>query len=168
MTGRRKLLVVLHVLTSVSGVGAALSVLLLLVGAASTEDTAGQDTALWLAERGEYYVGIPLLTLALLVGILAALYSPWGLLRHTWVLKKLVLTLANLALPVFVIGPRISRVADEPLAAWLVFGGIGAQLLLFVLATGLSIYKPKGRVGAGKLPGSLSRSRAESPVLSPN
>jgi hypothetical protein len=154
----RKLLVVLHVLTSVSGVGTALAVLLVLVGGVSTTDPAGQDAALRLAEQGQYYLGIPLLSVAVVVGTLSALYSPWGLFRHSWVLKKLVLTLVNLAVPIFVVGPRITRVADEPLAAWLVFGGIGAQLLLFVLATVLSVYKPKGLVTLGNRPAAaLSR-----------
>ncbi len=152
MTRRRKLLIVLHVLTSVSGIGVVLAVSVVLLGAMSTEDIAAREAALLLAEQGQYSIGIPLLMLALLVGVLSAVYSPWGLFRHTWVLKKLVLTVVNLALPLFVSGPRITRVADDPLAAWLVFGGLLAQLLLFVLATGLSVYKPKGRVGSGEHP----------------
>ncbi|WP_020667134.1 hypothetical protein [Amycolatopsis nigrescens] len=160
MTSKRKLLVVLHVLTSVSGVGAVLAELLVLAGAVSQTDPAGQDAALRFAEQVVYSVGIPLLTVGVVVGVLSALTSPWGLFKHTWVLKKLLLTLVNLAVPVLVVGPRVTEVADGSLAAWLVFGGLGVQLLLFVLATVLSVYKPKGRVGAGNRPATRDRAPA--------
>nr|WP_042191467.1 hypothetical protein [Kibdelosporangium sp. MJ126-NF4]CEL20101.1 Flavodoxin reductases (ferredoxin-NADPH reductases) family 1; Vanillate O-demethylase oxidoreductase [Kibdelosporangium sp. MJ126-NF4]CTQ97325.1 Flavodoxin reductases (ferredoxin-NADPH reductases) family 1; Vanillate O-demethylase oxidoreductase (EC 1.14.13.-) [Kibdelosporangium sp. MJ126-NF4] len=142
---RRRLLVVVHVLTSVSGIGATLAVVLVLTLGLSTPDTEGQSSFLALASDILYVLSIPLLVTAVLVGVLSALYSPWGLFKHTWVLKKLVLTVVNLALAAVLIGPRIPETADMP-TAWLVFGGLVAQLVLYLLATGLSVFKPKGLV----------------------
>ncbi|GLY69657.1 hypothetical protein [Amycolatopsis taiwanensis] len=159
MTRRRRLLVVLHVLTSVSGVGTLLAVLLVVAYGLSIEDAVGQDPLLRLAGDIQQFLGIPLLSAAVVIGTLSALYSPWGLLRHTWVLKKLALTLVNLGLAVFLIGPRVSQVAGEPLSAWLVVGGLIVQLFLYLLATGLSVFKPKGLLRAGP---SSSRIPAES------
>ncbi|ALG08688.1 hypothetical protein [Kibdelosporangium phytohabitans] len=143
---RRRLLVVVHVLTSVSGIGATLAVVLVLALGLSTPDAEGRDALLGIADDIQHLLGIPLLSTAVLIGVLSAIYSPWGLFKHTWVLKKLVLTLVNLAMAIFLTGPRILETADLP-TAWLVFGALVAQLVLYLLATGLSVFKPKGLVG---------------------
>ncbi|HEX4705198.1 MAG TPA: hypothetical protein VH352_23925 [Pseudonocardiaceae bacterium] len=140
MTGRRKLLVTLHVLTAASNLGA---VVVILVLAAFAHDAS-------LTRLCVYTVDIPLLLVGLVIGVTSALMSPWGLFRHGWVVKKLLLTMVNVVVATGVVGPWIGT------AGWVSSGGLVAQVALFVLPTVLSVYKPKGRLAPsrpGNMPG---------------
>jgi membrane protein implicated in regulation of membrane protease activity len=80
-------------------------------------------------------------------GVTSALASPWGLFKHGWVVKKLLLTLANTVILLAVAGPGTA--AGAP--GWLLPLGLAVQLALFVLTTALSVYKPKGRIGVQRM-----------------
>ena len=127
MTGRRRLLLTLHVSSSASNVGATVLTLTLLVGAAP----AGLGTLC------VYGVLVPLLVAGLLTGVVSALTSPWGLFRHGWVVKKLLLTLAAIAVGLVVVGPGTS---------WVRSAGLAVVLALLLLTTTLSVFKPRKEV----------------------
>jgi len=122
----------LHVLGAASNLGATLLTLVLLVS----------DVDHTVPRLAVYAVGLPLVLVALVTGVVSALASPWGLFRHGWVVKKLVLTLANTVVLLAVVGPG-TAVGAVP---WLAPLGLAVQLALFVLTTVLSVYKPKGRI----------------------
>ncbi len=95
----RKAVLTAHVTTSVGWLGAVAAYLAL-----DLVTVAGQDVT---SVRGAYiamdlivrYAIIPLALSAVLIGRINALGTPWGLVRHYWVLAKLVLTvLATLIL----------------------------------------------------------------------
>src|ERR687895_1295383 len=89
----RKAVLTAHVTTSVGWLGAVAAYLAL-----DLVTVAGQDVT---SVRGAYiamdlivrYAIVPLALAAVLIGIINALGTPWGLFRHYWVLVKLILTL---------------------------------------------------------------------------
>jgi hypothetical protein len=97
---------------------------------------------------------VPLCFASLLTGIVQALGTPWGLLRHYWVVVKLVLT----ALATFILLAHtrpIRYLADaaavtDPTAAGLgdlqrqLVGDAGFALVVLLTTTALSVYKPQG------------------------
>ncbi|HEX4722682.1 MAG TPA: hypothetical protein VH333_09225 [Pseudonocardiaceae bacterium] len=141
----RRLLQALHVLGAASNLGATLLTVVLLVSGVDSTAT----------RLCVYVVGLPLVLLALVTGVTSALASPWGLFRHGWVVKKLVLTLVNAAVLLAVVGPGTAAGA----ARWATPLGLSVQLVLFVLTTVLSVYKPKGRIGGRRVTSPVTRRR---------
>ncbi|ONI87905.1 hypothetical protein ALI144C_08190 [Actinosynnema sp. ALI-1.44] len=138
MNSRRKALVASHVLGSTLSLGVTVVMLALLLFAMSSDD----EALLRVDDLLLRVVAIPALVVALATGVLVALTSPWGLLRHTWVVKKLGLLLVTLGFALFLLMPWLA--AGE---RWLVLAGLVLQLVKLTLITVLSIYKPKGRFG---------------------
>jgi hypothetical protein len=132
MTGRRRLLLTLHVSSSASNLGATVLTLALLVGAGVGAAPASLGTLC------VYGVLVPLLVAGLLTGVVSALTSPWGLFRHGWVVKKLLLTLAAIVVGLAVVGPGMSGPSS-----WLRFAGLAVVLALLLLTTTLSVFKPR-------------------------
>jgi membrane protein implicated in regulation of membrane protease activity len=102
---------------------------------------------------------IPLGYLALITGVLLSVGTTWGLLKHWWIVTKLVLTIAVLAFAGFftsgwVLG-AVARTAENPMAD---LGVLGVQLavnfaafnVVFWTTTIISIYKPWGPTPRGK------------------
>ena len=90
---------------------------------------------------------------------------PWGLFRHYWVVTKLVLTVLATVVLLFQLRP-IHSVAVAAAAGRMAGNDVGALqiqlvvhatggLLVLLLATVLSLYKPRGvtRYGARRLNG---------------
>lgn len=147
----RKLLLTLHVVTSVGFIGAVAAFLALAI--------VGLDgaAAIYLAlPIVTWWVIVPLAAAALLVGMVSSVATPWGLLRHYWVAVKLVLTL--IALVVLLLQTRtIDRLAMMAQAGQIgpaslegqsamVLHGSGGLAVLLVMAL-LSVFKPRGVTG---------------------
>ena len=100
-----------------------------------------------------WFVILPLSLATLATGMIQALGTAWGLLRHHWVVSKLVLTSAATTILLLKLGP-ISLAANTDLpglrTSILVHAAGGLVVLLAVLA--LAIYKPAGRVGERPVP----------------
>ena len=127
----RRLLLTLHIASSVGLLGAVAAFLLLAAGVASEEPG-------WAS---------------LLIGTLQSLVTPWGLIRHYWVVIKLGLT--ALALVVLLLQTETIRLLSDLPAATLASPAwaparssmvlhAGGGLLVLLLATVLSVYKPRG------------------------
>lgn len=85
----RKAVVVLHVVTSVALLGEMWGLVVLNLTATLTSDTELAHSAYRLMERLIFGGGVPLSLTGLATGVVLALSSPWGLLRHYWVFLKL-------------------------------------------------------------------------------
>jgi len=162
----RKLLLSTHVIVSLGWFGAAVAVLALAIaglmaatgGGAMYEATA----VVWRA------VIIPLSVAALVTGIVQALATQWGLVRHYWVLAKLAITVGAVLLLLAHTGsllPALARAAADGSAIVVhgnahAHGGIpprvhlvvaaGGTLVLLLIATALSVYKPWGKTKIGR------------------
>jgi hypothetical protein len=114
---------------------------------------------------------IPFGLAALMTGIVQALGTKWGLFRHYWVLAKLIITVATVLLLLLhtnTLLPALARAAIDgspivlegqthghggvPPRVHLVIAA-GGTLLLLLITTALSIYKPWGQIRRGQLRG---------------
>jgi uncharacterized membrane protein len=145
----RKAVLTAHVATSVGWLGAVLAYLALDVTAVTSTDPDRVRAAYAAMEITATAVLVPLALATVLIGIVNALGTSWGLFRHYWVLVKLLLTLVATA--VLVLETRTIRALAETagtaadpgaLPGTLAHSVGGLVVLLLVLV--LSIYKPKG------------------------
>ncbi|GAA3453182.1 hypothetical protein [Dactylosporangium matsuzakiense] len=145
----RKLVVTAHVGLSVGWLGLATAMTVLAATALVTSDASLRPPVYRMMHVFDLVVVVPSVVLALLTGVVLALCTPWGLVRHWWVLTKFVLSLAIPAVAGFQhlwISALIERAAEAP-------GELGVRLLVCFVAydvtlwtaTALSVFKPGGR-----------------------
>ncbi|MGH3925280.1 MAG: DUF2269 domain-containing protein [Pseudonocardiaceae bacterium] len=100
---------------------------------------------------------VPLALASVLIGVVNALGTPWGLFRHYWVLMKLLLTL--FATTVLLLETQtisyLAEVAASGADPRELPGSLGHSiggLVVLLITTILSVYKPRGltRYGWGK------------------
>ena len=97
--GVRKLALTVHITTSVGWFGAVVGFLALAVAGLISQDAQVVRGAYLAMDLITWFVIVPFCLASLLTGIVQSLGTPWGLLRHYWVLAKLILTvLATLIL----------------------------------------------------------------------
>lgn len=152
--GALKALLTTHLIFSLGWIGAALAYLALAITASSSGDP-GSVRGAWSAmELTGWVVIVPLALGSLATGLAVSLLSPWGLLRHYWVLISLVLTglsaaITTLHMPDVSSMTEMTRTADDD--ELLRLGGDAfhpaAGLVVLVVITVLNVYKPRGRTG---------------------
>src|SRR4051812_40307454 len=143
----RKLLLTVHIGSSVGLLGTDATVLLLAVSGARGRDPGAVYPAAQLIGS---LVLVPVALLSLTTGVLLGLLTPWGLFRHWWVTVKLALTTAGAVLSLVVLTPALRGLADAPGGSLgqrleLVRNSGAASVVLLVTLV-LSVYKPSGRV----------------------
>lgn len=145
----RKAVLTVHVATSVGWLGAVLSYLALDVTATTGRDVATVRAAYTGMELLALYVIVPLALTTVLVGVVNALGTPWGLLRHYWVVAKLLLTLVAATVLLVETG-TISGLADAAAESadprelpGTLLHSIGGTVVLLT-TTILSVVKPRG------------------------
>ncbi|WP_105401161.1 hypothetical protein [Neorhizobium sp. T7_12] len=156
----RKAALVLHVATSVGSIGSVATFLALAGTGLVTSETELFLGVYPSMDLITLVVIVPLLGSALLLGIIQALFTPWRLLDHWWVLAKLVISIAILAVLLAQL-PGIARLADASVArlpfppelgriqlSVVVHSAAGLIVLLIPLL--LSIYKPWGLTAFGR------------------
>ena len=149
----RKLGLTVHVAVSVGWIGLVIAYLGLVLAGLGRADPQVVRSAWWALDQ---LIGVLALfsVAALVSGVVQALVSPWGLLRHYWVVVKLVLTgLATLVLlltlPVVQRGARLAADgAPLELHGQVLHPAAGLVVLLVILV--LSVYKPRGLTPAGQ------------------
>ena len=150
---RRSLLTV-HVVTSVGWLGAVAAFLALAVTGLTGRDTATVRGAHVGAEILTDVVIVPLALASLVTGVLQSLGTPWGLLRHWWVVAKLALTVVSTALlllhtqPIGHLGAAAATPAgvSDGLAGMQIqlVADAAAALLVLLGATVPAVVKPRG------------------------
>ena len=147
----RKAILTVHVVTAVGWLGVDLVLLTFGVAGLTGADPDLVYPAQSLIGRVLF---VPLSVLVWLVGVVNAALTPWGLLKHWWVLVKLLLTTLMLGLVVFLLYPGLVQAGELAGALsrpdrinMVVAPSVSTSLLIF--ATVLSTYKPWGRVRAG-------------------
>ncbi|GIE36272.1 hypothetical protein Ait01nite_093170 [Actinoplanes italicus] len=156
--GLRRAGLVLHIAASVGWLGA-VAASLAMAGLAVTADDPRMANAVYLLlDPLGWYVLVPFGIASLVTGVTQSLITVWGLVRHYWVVIKLVLT--ALAVAVLLLytstlgalaaaataaahgGPPVTATASPLVHA------AGAAILLLV-ALALSVYKPRGLTPIG-------------------
>jgi hypothetical protein len=160
MTTRgRKFALTAHVTSSVGWFGAVAGFLALAIAGAASQDARIVPAAYLAMDLTYWYVIVPLGIASLLTGLVSSLGTDWGLFRHYWVLVKLLLTIP-LTILLLVHTQPVSYMAREGVQRILSgddLGGLriqlaayaGAALLVLLVATALSVYRPRGMTGYG-------------------
>jgi hypothetical protein len=147
----RKLLLLCHVVSSVGWFGAAAAFAGLVFAVLRAADAQDARAAVLSIEPIMRFAIEPLALASLLTGLIQSLASHWGLVRHYWVVYKLVLTL--LATAILLVNTRTiaALVQAARTAEGGDVGGLKRQLvhaslgmLVLLLTTVLGAYKPKG------------------------
>jgi hypothetical protein len=157
----RKLALTAHITSSVGWLGAVAGSLGLAVAGLVSEDVETVRSVYLTLELMTWSVLVPLAFASLLTGLVQALGTSWGLFRHYWVLVKLAMNLvAAFVLLLYV--QTLSDLAD--VAAKTPASGVdtdvlrepspvlhaSAALVLLLVATTLSVYKPRGMTRYGR------------------
>ena len=145
----RKVVLTAHIATSVGWLGAVMAYLVLDVTAATSQDFQTLRAAYLAMELTVRYVIVPLAVATVFIGIINALGTPWGLLRHYWVLIKLLLTIAATSVllieaqTVGALAKQATSAADPRDLPGTLPHSVGGFLVLLT-TTVLSVLKPRG------------------------
>lgn len=144
-----RLVLTMHIITSVGWLGAVMAYLALDVVASASEDIAAVRAAYFGMDLSIRFVIAPLAIASVLIGTVNALTCWWGLLGHYWLLVKLLLTIFATAIlllevqNVTYMAEIASTSADPRTLPGSLPHSIGGLLILVMVAV-LSVYKPKG------------------------
>ncbi len=154
----RKPLLIVHVFSSVGWAGAVVGFLALAVVGLASPDIALVRAVDLAAEAITRFAIVPLALASLLSGIVQSLGTPWGLLRHYWVLYRLALNIIAVVIVLLYSQTLDSfkALAAQPGASLAELRAptfvLHATLALLVLlvATVLAVYKPRGMTRYGQ------------------
>lgn len=170
----RKLALTAHVTASVGWLGAVAAFLALAVAGltgGSPETVRGAYLAMDLVG---WFVIVPFGVASLVTGVVQSSGTVWGLVRHYWVIAKLLITVLATVLLLVHMQP-VGHLADAAARAVLAGGELegmrvqlvadaAAALLVLLTAVALSVFKPRGVTRQGRRwqreQGSLSRQSA--------
>jgi uncharacterized membrane protein len=145
----RRAVLTAHVVTSVGWLGAVLAYLALDVTASTSADVEVVRAAYVAMELTAVYAIVPLALASVVIGVVNALGTSWGLFQHYWVVLKLLLTLVATA--VLLAETQTIRSLAETAGSGVDPRGLPSTLphsvgglIVLLLITVLSIYKPKG------------------------
>ncbi|MGX7671202.1 DUF2269 domain-containing protein [Plantactinospora sp. DSM 117369] len=152
----RRFALTAHVTFSVGWLGAVLVFVVLAAVGLANQDTQLVRAAYLAMEPVTWYALVPLSIASLVTGIVQASGTSWGLTRHYWVLFKLILNIlatAVLLMYTQTVG-HIAQAATDPALPGNDLRALGtspllhgtAALLLLLVATILSVYKPRGAI----------------------
>ena len=153
----RKLALTLHVIASLGWIGAVLSFLVLAIAGMASPDIQLARASYLATDLTYRWAIIPLGLVSLITGLVSSLSTDWGLIRHYWVLVKLLMTVpATILMLVHAGAVRYAAGVAATLSSADLAGlrirlvaYAGAALLVLLAATALSTYKPSGRTRYG-------------------
>jgi uncharacterized membrane protein len=153
----RRFALTVHVAASVGWIGAVLVFLALAVVGLSSADAAAVRGVYLVMDPAARLVLAPLAFASLLTGIVQSLGTGWGLVRHYWVLFKLLITAAATAVLLLYLETfaAMAEAAAAPGADLALVRNPSpvihavAALLVLLAALVLAVYKPRGVTGYG-------------------
>lgn len=156
----RKTVLTVHVTASLGWLGAVAAFLALAVAGLTSAAPQTMRGAYVAMELVGWWVIVPLSIATLVTGVVQSLGTVWGLLRHYWVIAKLLITvLATLLLLVHM--QPVGHLADAAARAALSGGELqdmrvqlvadaAAAIVVLLTAAGLSVFKPRGLTRYGR------------------
>ncbi|QGQ44468.1 hypothetical protein [Metabacillus sediminilitoris] len=155
----RKLALLVHIISTVSWIGAVAVFLALSISGLNSQDNHIVRAAYLSMELTARLVIVPLSLVSLLSGLVQSLGTKWGLFHHYWVLVKFLLTLLATIVLILQLKP-ISYISDIASNTTLTSDNLlearlslvvhaGGGLLVLLAVTILSVYKPRGMTRYG-------------------
>ena len=155
----RKFALTAHVTASVGWLGSVAAFLVLAIAGLRSADAETVRAAYLAMNLLGWYIIVPLCFASLATGLIQALGTSWGLLRHYWVLIKLLITVLSTVILMVHMRPiaHMAEAAAETMLSSTDMRRLRVQLVVdsaaavvaLLIATTLSIYKPKGVTGYG-------------------
>jgi hypothetical protein len=155
----RKFALTAHVTSSVGWLGAVAGFLALAIAGLTSQDAQLVRAAYLGMETTAWFVIVRLSLASPLTGLVMSLGTTWGLVRHYWVLMKLLITIFATILLLLHMQPigHLARVVAETTLSRGQLSGLRIQLvadaaaavLALLVATTLSVYKPRGMTPYG-------------------
>jgi hypothetical protein len=157
----RKLTLSAHIIGSVGWIGAISTFLALAVVELSSQNALIVRGTFLSMDMIAWFIIVPLSLASLFTGLVLALFTKWGLLSHYWVLAKLLINvLASIILLMYVqsLGSLANIAAASTVSETQILSlrgsdsveHSGAALLALLVATLLSVYKPRGMTRYGQ------------------
>jgi hypothetical protein len=154
----RKLALTAHIATSVGWLGAVAGFLALAAIGLTSDDARVVRGVYLVMEPAAWVALVPLSFASLLTGFVSALGTPWGLVRHYWVVFKLLINLVSTGILLVYMGTfrAMADLAADPNAD---LGTVrnaspvlhaALALLGLLAATVLAVYKPRGVTRYGR------------------
>ena len=148
----RKFTLATHVMSSVGWIGAVLVFLVIAVIALTSQDERTVRGAYLVMAPAAWFVLVPLAVASLISGVALSLGTPWGLIRHYWVVLKLAITAFSTVILLIYMGTfrQMAQAAADPLVELRLVRNpspllhASVALVLLLIANGLAIYKPFG------------------------
>lgn len=156
-----KFTLTLHVASSVGWFGASVVFLALAVAALTSRDAETVRAAYVAMGSTTWVVLVPFAVMSLLTGLVQSLGTKWGLFRHYWVLVKFVITIFAVVI-LLMYTETLGYLADVAARAPSSGGDLGvlrsptvvlhssSALVLLLVTTTLSVYKPPGMTSFGQ------------------
>jgi hypothetical protein len=141
----RKFALTVHVIISVGWLGAVAGFLALAIASLASKDIATVHAAYPAMELTVWWVIVPFAFASLLTGLVSSLFTPWGLFRYYWVLVKFLIN-------VFAVIVLLEYVRSLNSMAGMTGESVAhssGALLFLLVATVLSVYKPRGMTRYG-------------------
>jgi hypothetical protein len=160
MTPRiRKVTLTAHVTSSIGWFGAVAAFFVLAVAGLTSPDAQLAQATYVAMGLTTWFAVLPLAVVSLLSGIISSLGTKWGLVRHYWILVKLLITIliTVLLLVHMQLVDLLASVAAKRVVLSADLGGLRIQmaaygvatLLVLLVLTALSVYKPQGMTRYG-------------------
>ena len=154
-----KLNLISHITFSIGWIGAVTVFLVLAITGLINQDIVVSRAAYIAIELSAVYVIVPFCLASFFTGVVQAVGTKWGLLKHYWIAVKLFLTLGVTVFLLLHLKPikYLAGIASgTPLAYTQEYSlrvqaiaQAGAAILLLLAITTISIYKPWGRIRFG-------------------
>ena len=155
----RRVALTTHITSSVGWFGSVAAFLALAIAGLSSQDPQMVRAAYLAMHLTTWFVIVPLSLASFLTGVVESLGTTWGLLRHYWVVTKLLLTIFATILLLLHTQPidRVAAVAarsdlssgDLWQLRFQLVGDAAAALFVLFVTTTLSVYKPWGMTAYG-------------------
>jgi len=170
-----KIALTAHVTSSVGWIGAVATFLALAIAGVMSANDQIVRTSYLAMELIGWCVIVPFSIASLLTGLVQSLGTSWGLFRHYWIVAKLLITVfASVLLLVHMqVASRMASVVAGTTIGAGDFHGMRIQLvgdaiaaiIVLLVATALSVFKPQGLTRYGR--NQSSRSEADDQTASP-
>jgi hypothetical protein len=164
----RKWWLVAHVAVSVGWFGGGYAMLIMGITAMSNAGKPLRPAAYEMMHLSDTAIMIPLSLGALVTGLVIGLYTKWRVLHHWWVVVKLVLTVGAMIFAYVYVAQNVKTAlaatqqdldADIGRLSESVISGSVVMLVILFITTLLSIVKPWGRTGFGRMAMERRRTR---------
>ncbi len=157
----RKLVLTVHVTATVGWIGSVVAYVAIVLALLASRDVTTVRAAYFAMNVLAWYVIVPLSGGSLLTGVVQSVGTTWGLIRHWWVIYKLVLTvLATFVLLEYTqslgqlsdlaAGASLSAADLDQLRSPIHLVHAGGGLVVLLAAQVLAIYKPRGTTRFGR------------------